>query len=491
MTTTTTKCAYGGNNQKLCSNETCICCFNKSFASSSKIKFWSNKNPKNPRNIFKSSKVAFIFDCDVCGHEFSKPLDAIKKNSGCGFCGNRQLCSKKTCIICHEKSFASSEKAIYWSEKNKKIPRNVFKATADIIIFNCNVCEHEFSSSLNHVTSHGNWCGYCSNTILCTKKTCHICHEKSVASLEKAKSWSEKNEKLPRNVFKTSNDTFIFNCGVCNHEFSQQLNIGNDSWCPYCAFHKLCSKENCKFCFDKSFASHEKNIFWSIKNNENPRNVRKYSQKIFIFNCNECKNEYMAALYNVSNGRWCNCTKNKTETILCNWLKEHYNIIPQANFAWCKNDITNKRFRFDVSIDNEIIIELDGDQHIKDMPYWKSKCADVQKRDIYKMNCANEHGYSVIRIRQMDIYENKIDWRSELARCIKLLKSKKKIPECAKFFEDDQKMKDYYENYDWITNIFIMNDNLSDNCMFNVTNPLQIIPTLIKKYKRKRKNIKR
>ena len=30
------------------------------------------------------------------------------------------------------------------------------------------------------------------------------------------------------------------------------------------------------------------------------------------------------------------------------------------------------------------------------------------------MNCANENGYSIIRILQKDVYYNKYDWLSEL-----------------------------------------------------------------------------
>lgn len=35
-------------------------------------------------------------------------------------------------------------------------------------------------------------------------------------------------------------------------------------------------------------------------------------------------------------------------------------------------------------------------------------------RDIYKMKCANDNGFSVIRILQNDVYYNKYDWLNEL-----------------------------------------------------------------------------
>ena len=37
-----------------------------------------------------------------------------------------------------------------------------------------------------------------------------------------------------------------------------------------------------------------------------------------------------------------------------------------------------------------------------------------RKNDLYKMKCANENGFSVIRILQKDVYHNNYDWLTEL-----------------------------------------------------------------------------
>ena len=43
--------------------------------------------------------------------------------------GNSQkLCNETDCEPCLDKSFASHEKSIYWSDANKAKPRDVFKA---------------------------------------------------------------------------------------------------------------------------------------------------------------------------------------------------------------------------------------------------------------------------------------------------------------------------------------------------------------------------
>ena len=47
-----------------------------------------------------------------------------------------------------------------------------------------------------------------------------------------------------------------------------------NSWCPYCANKDLCDEnKDCKQCYHKSFASHEKSKYWSDKNELKPINV--------------------------------------------------------------------------------------------------------------------------------------------------------------------------------------------------------------------------
>ena len=82
-----------------------------------------------------------------------------------------------------------------------------------------------------------------------------IPYEKSFASHEKAQYWSDKNELKPNEVSLNSNKKFWFNCN-CGHEFDiRPEHINRNLWCPYCSNHKLCKNNNCKKCFDKSFAS--------------------------------------------------------------------------------------------------------------------------------------------------------------------------------------------------------------------------------------------
>lgn len=69
----------------------------------------------------------------------------------------------------------------------------------------------------------------------------------------------------------------------------------------------------------------------------------------------------------------------------------------------------------------KIIIELDGEQHFKQVGKWQSPELR-QECDRYKMEMANENGFSVIRISQHDIYHNKIDWLDIFEKYIEQLR---------------------------------------------------------------------
>ena len=118
-------------------------------------------------------------------------------------CGN--------CDICYNKSFASHEKARFWSLENKLTPRQLFKgADRKTFIFNCDKCPHKLIMNLKNITSKGHWCSYCSHQKLCENKECNMCFNNSFASVERSKYLNDKNIN-PRMLFKSTNKKYKFN----------------------------------------------------------------------------------------------------------------------------------------------------------------------------------------------------------------------------------------------------------------------------------------
>jgi very-short-patch-repair endonuclease len=117
-------------------------------------------------------------------------------------------------------------------------------------------------------------------------------------------------------------------------------------------------------------------------------------------------------------GTWCPLCKNKTEAKLLSFLEEHFeDPVHQFRVSACKSPETNKFLPFDFCV-SKTIIELDGPQHYKQISNWQSPEL-TQKSDRYKEEQTLKNGYSVIRILQEDVWNDRIDWKSLLLEHIR------------------------------------------------------------------------
>ena len=318
----------------------------------------------------------------------------------------------------HENSFATHSKSKFWSNRNEGKPEDYALNSHQKCWFDCE-CGHPFDMILRNINHRNSWCSYCVNKKLCGK--CDSCINKSFASHPKSIHWSSKNIVEPKEVFKSSHKEYLFDC-ECGHEFiaSPKTITYNNSWCPYCSNppKKLCIDiQNCLSCKNKTFASVERSKNWSIKNKKKPIEVFKSSAEIFIFDCDKCGNEFKSKLCHITDGSWCPNCRYKTEEKIALILREIYPLIrTQTKFDWCKNI---KHLPFDFCLlEQKIIIECDGEAHWKQVGKWKTP--EYNKvRDLYKMKCANENGYSVIRIVQEDVFKDKYDWLKDICDNIK------------------------------------------------------------------------
>ena len=321
-------------------------------------------------------------------------------------------------------TFDSHPKSKFWSNRNTLKPNEVALNSHKKFWFDCGECGHPFESSLLNINQANNWCGYCYNRKLCGN--CDKCNEKSFASHPKSICWSDKNILKPNQVLKGSEKKYYFNCDKCPHELFislKQISCQN-RWCSYCSHQNLCENEECNMCFNNSFASVERSKFLNDKN-INSRMLFKSSNKKFGFDCDVCNKIFPCQLSDITRGIWCSFCVNKTEKILFDKLVEKYNNLRrQYKVDWCKNI---KHLPFDFVIEErKIIIELDGKQHFEQIGKWLSP-EETRKNDIFKMKCANENGFSIIRILQKDVYKNKYDWLSELCLNIEKITNENRV----------------------------------------------------------------
>lgn len=320
-----------------------------------------------------------------------------------------------------EDSFASHPRSQFWNyEMNGDInPKNLKKSVNEKFWFKCDKCFHDFDTTLNNLTTHNRWCPYCCNPPqkLCEDDNCELCFGKSFASHSKSEYWSSTNELQPRQVLKSSGNQYWFKCGECHHDFTTTLNnISNrSSWCPYCSNspRKLCGDNDCKLCFEKSFASHEKSKYWSSNNTVKPREVLKSSNKKYWFKCEECHHDFTATLNSInSHSSWCPyccnppqrlCQDNDCKLCLDKSFASH-----EKSKYWCydKNKLTPRQvfkssgikyfFRCEQGHDFEI-----RTYHISYMNSWCPRCSINKAEEKLTQLCKNHN--HIIRYEKTSI----------------------------------------------------------------------------------------
>ena len=245
------------------------------------------------------------------------------------------MCNKSDCDHCYHKSFASYEgetpsgkrKVDCWGDNDNKQPRNIFKNCNKNFLFTCDTCPHIFKISPNAIV-RGRWCSYCAVPCkkLCNNINCDYCFNKSFASYEettpsgkrKVDCWSSKNKFKPYEVSKGSGKKAIFDCDKCLHSFEtsvDKITSSNGNWCPYCANNKICGKNECIHCYNKSFASYgeltsfgkKKVDCWSKKNKFKPYEIFKSAKQTCWFDCDKCGHYFESSLNSISgkNSCWC------------------------------------------------------------------------------------------------------------------------------------------------------------------------------------------
>ena len=152
-----------------------------------------------------------------------------------------------------------------------------------------------------------------------------------------------------------------------------------------------------------------------------------YSKTEYGYNNNDkviiiCKKhgEFKQAPANHLSRTGCPFCINKTEGKIYRIIKVLYSdILCSYRIEWCKK---YRKLPYDFCIPkHKIIIELDGAQHFRQVRNWKSP-EEQFENDKFKEKCANENGYSIIRLLQEDVFNDKYDWKTELVNNIEKIK---------------------------------------------------------------------
>ena len=273
-------------------------------------------------------------------------------------------------------------------------------------------CLHEYEQKINK-RSVGQGCIYC---LTAPKK---ICYHQSLEFKypEHAKEWHPtKNGDLKPSQITCHNNKKVWwlcpnTCEFgCLHEYEQIVSDKTKGiGCPFCSLNRT------KSCYHQSFEFNCPELCLEIHPTENKNLILSQitcgSEIKLTWICSK-KHVYVASVKFRKRGGGCPICKNKTEQKMYEALKPIYpTLITQFKQEWCKN-IAHLPFDFCIP-EHNIIIELDGAQHFIQVSNWKCP-EDTFENDLFKEKCANDNGYSVIRILQEDVFGDKYDWLSKL-----------------------------------------------------------------------------
>lgn len=174
--------------RKLCGQEDCEPCFNRSLASwedKAKLEcFLGSAKSKKLHEIFKCGPEKCSFKCDVCQHTFvtsANNLTKPEKPRWCPYCSIQaaKLCGDEDCKHCWQRSLASwdaPKKLMAYKAGNNPLPAHqVCLNSGKYFWFKCFDCQHRFKVRLATLTrKNPTWCRFCQNRV-CGEPDCDLC----------------------------------------------------------------------------------------------------------------------------------------------------------------------------------------------------------------------------------------------------------------------------------------------------------------------------
>jgi hypothetical protein len=326
--------------------------------------------------------------------EFSQSPYSHLRGSGCQKCGRNVVKKKLTKTL---NQFLIDAKRVHNEEYD--YTKTVYVGKSDKVIITCRFHGDFMQEPSNHLQGQGcPVCGIDTTRFVRTKSTKDFIVE---AQLIHNNAYI-----YTRTKYINARQDIVITCP--SHGDFQQLptNHLKGSGCPKCAAvvrAGYLTKSLEQFIIDANVV-HENKYSYTRSNYVNDHT------KIVIA-CG-AHGEFEQTPTNHLSGNGCPKCMNKTETILMEFLAIN-DIVYFDQFApkWLVNNETNCKRRFDIVIHLfKTIIEIDGGQHFRQVMNWSPP--EVQRQnDVNKMFLALEHGYTVIRLIQEDIYNNTWNWQ--------------------------------------------------------------------------------
>jgi len=206
---TCSKCSYEWSSRvshRLSGSSNCPACSKKilTTANPELAAEWGSQNDTTPDDHKPGSRVRVWWSCTADEHP--EYLAAI---------ANRRL-SNVGCTLCKtapfEKSLAASAPHLVsqWSSKNSLQPEQVYAKAITPVIWECEVCQHEWSTRVSYRVENDKGCPSCKGRTLVGKTVAEVLpHLMS--------QWSDQNVDFPERISAKSKKKILWTCTKTGH----------------------------------------------------------------------------------------------------------------------------------------------------------------------------------------------------------------------------------------------------------------------------------
>ncbi len=401
---------------------------------------------------YKGFDIPVTIICKANNHKFEQtPTSHVNKKNGCKYCSG---CYKRDTA-----DFIARSVLIHKDEEGKPLydySRVNYTTTEDKVEIICKKNHIFLQTPHHHLSGHG--CDYCARGVYI---------QNTEQLIEESKKIHGEKYNYSEAIYTGMNNHITIICPQ-HGKFRQVVlcHVTYGRGCIVCAQTKngILSRKPIDEFIEEANLIHNNKFDYSRVH----ETYEKGTSQINV-GCPSCKQFFLIKVKDHLEGNQCKNCKNKTQVIFFQFLREQYGeeiFKPEKIFEECKN---KNYLPFDFySEDMNIVIELDGRQHLEEVNIFRETLEIRQKIDFKKMFFLQNKNISLIRIFQEDVYENRYDWKNDLINTINLHMKNKYQFNIYYLSKNDNRYNDYKINYEkyllenTVNNIDLNNDELNE-----------------------------